>query len=236
MALAATNHEAWKRRTQLEGALELTFRSNINADRPPAAIPTRRGHERVDAARQSSSMNASITSGARLNTGRAATAFSIPRAPPQPSSWGGELWREPPRPTKAAPDTSGSFHSRPYYTRNRQVHAWNKYHEQANPVTNVYAGHPNHPPQSSLMHTMTRLTESPGAGALPPKSSTPQSRIRATTQKDPLLHMHARTSAERNYAREPCPGMRWNDGKGWTMPPAPRPKVDERVVVAPDTN
>eukprot|EP00965_Chrysotila_dentata_P196853 6177841-Pleurochrysis_carterae.AAC.2 len=25
---------------------------------------------------------------------------------------------------------------------------------------------------------------------------------------DPLLHMHARTSAERNYAREPCPGMR----------------------------
>lgn len=69
---------------------------------------------------------------------------------------GAWAYRDPERPDEIKPDTGKTFSERPYYTCDRQVHAWQNYHAQPNPVT-LNRAHPAFPEAGPLM-TRTNYT------------------------------------------------------------------------------
>lgn len=90
---------------------------------------------------------------------------------------GGLDYRDPQRPVDATLDTTGNFHSRPYYTCDRQVHAWQQYHVQPSPIT-MNRAHPAHPPFATLTNSNHLISF--GRGDSHTTKARPQSALPAT--------------------------------------------------------
>ena len=91
--------EAWKQRTFKENAIDGGFRRNVNAPRPPPAIPERR-------------------------SGVAVVSSTGPRPRPYTASQHHSQllhFHDPPRPGEIVPPTSDVYHSTPFMTCERQA-------------------------------------------------------------------------------------------------------------------
>lgn len=96
--------------------------------------------------------------------------------------------RDPNRPVDEKHDTTGTFHSRPFYTCDRQVHAWQQYHVQPNPIT-MNRAHPAHPPYATLSNSNHLISfgrgDTPKATKARPQSALPATVMTATNFAQP---------------------------------------------------
>ena len=116
--------------------------------------------------------------------------------PPNPPS------KSAPDPTHYTPETSHNFHSSPYHTAARQVHKWQDYHQQRNPLTS-YSNDPAHPNYIELIRsdasfnsdTHTRTLPQQAAGDLDAVPTKPAGALLPSGQREVVLYQtHLRPS------------------------------------------